>query len=305
MPHGHSHGCCAHEPKDFGRAFMFGILLNTLFIIAEVIWGLKANSLALLADAGHNASDVLALAIAWGASSLGKRQPSARFTYGMRGSSIIASLANAVMLLVVVGGIGWESLMRLAQPVPSEGYTIIVVAAIGVLINGATALFFLSGRKGDINIRGAYLHMVADAAISLGVVVSGFLFLKTGWLWLDPVASLAIAGIIIIGTWGLLVESVEMALHAVPKGIDLAAVKDYLRKTPGVSEVHDLHIWSMSTTEIASSMHIVTPKQHPGDGFIRDIAQRLQREFGITHTTVQIEIGDTGTDCPFAPDHVV
>lgn len=305
MHHGHGHGCCAHQPKDFGRAFMFGVLLNTLFIVTEVVWGLKANSLALLADAGHNASDVLALAIAWGASRLGKKQPSERFTYGMRGSSIIASLANAVMLLVVVGGIGWESLMRLAHPVPSEGYTIIMVAAIGVIINGATALFFLSGRKGDINIRGAYLHMVADAAISLGVVVSGFLILKTGWLWLDPVTSLVIAGVIIMGTWGLLVESVEMALQAVPKGIDTAKVKSFLHKLPGVSDVHDLHIWSMSTTEIASSMHIVIPGKHPGDGFIRDIGERLRREFGISHTTVQIEIADTGTDCPFAPDHVV
>jgi cobalt-zinc-cadmium efflux system protein len=307
MVHSHSHGpdCHGHTPPDFGRAFLTGILLNTAFIVVEIIWGLKANSLALLADAGHNASDVLALALAWAASLLARRQPSDRFTYGLRGSSIIASLSNAVLLLVVVGGIGWESILRLAKPETAESTTIMAVAAIGVLVNGITASLFRAGRKHDLNIRGAYLHMLGDAAISFGVVLSGAILLKTGWLWLDPLASLVISALIILGTWGLLKESLVLALQAVPAGIDPATVKNYLKSIDGVSEVHDLHIWAMSTTEVASSVHLVMAQGHPGDGFIRNIAHQLEHDFKINHTTIQIEIGDTGGECPLAPDHVV
>lgn len=303
--HPHNHNCCSHAPADFGRAFLIGILLNVAFIAVEIIWGLKANSLALLADAGHNASDVLALALAWAASYLAKRGPSDRFTYGLRGSSIIASLGNAVMLLLVVGGIGWESIQRLTRPEAAESATIMAVAAIGVLVNGITASLFMAGRKSDLNIRGAYLHMLGDAAISFGVVVSGAVMLKTGWLWLDPLASLVISALIILGTWGLLKESLALALQAVPAGIDPAAVKNYLKNVSGVKEVHDLHIWAMSTTEVASSVHLVMANGHPGDDFIRGITQRLEHDFKINHSTIQIELGDTARECPLAPDHVV
>lgn len=305
--HHHHHGpnCHHHPVPDFGRAFLFGILLNTGFIILEVIWGLKAHSLALLADAGHNASDVLALALAWSASWLVKRAPSTRFTYGMRGSSIIASLANAVMLLIVVGGIGWESILRLGNPETANNMTIMVIAAIGVAINGATALLFMSGRKDDLNIRGAYQHMAADALISLGVAASGAVMMFTGWIWLDPLVSLIISIIIILGTWGLLRDSAILALQAVPSNIDPTAVMTHLKSLPGVREVHDLHIWAMSTTEIASSLHLVMSAGHPGDAFLRDVSRQLEHKFKITHTTIQIEIGDTGSECPLAPDHVV
>jgi cobalt-zinc-cadmium efflux system protein len=271
----------------------------------EIIWGLSANSLALLADAGHNAGDVLALGLAYSASRLAKRTPSSRFTYGMRGSSIIASLANAVMLLVVVGGIGWESILRLAHPEVAAGTTVMAVAAIGVLVNGVTALLFMAGRKGDLNIRGAYLHMAGDALISLGVVLTGGAMLLTGWLWLDPAASIVISILIVLGTAGLLKESLALAMQGVPAGIDPVTVKNYLKNIAGVREVHDLHIWAMSTTEVASSVHLVMPQGHPGDAFICDIAQRMEHDFGISHTTVQIELGDTGGQCPLAPDHVV
>lgn len=284
---------------------MIGILLNVAFIAAEVFWGVKANSLALLADAGHNMSDVLALALSWGAAALGKRRPSMRFTYGFRGSSIIASLTNAVMLLIVVGAIAWESILRLAAPQPAAGTTIMTVAALGVLVNGGTALLFLRGRKHDLNIQSAYLHMAGDAAISLGVVISGAVILKTGWLWLDPAASLVISIMIVLSTLGLLKESVNLSLHGVPRNIDPATVKAQLAAAPGIREVHDLHIWAMSTTEVACSVHLVMTAGHPGDAYIKDIARRLEHDFGINHTTIQIELGDSGTDCPLAPDHVV
>lgn len=305
MPHDHHHNCSHHQPPDFGRAFMIGILLNSTFIVVEVIWGIKANSLALLADAGHNISDVLGLALAWGASILSRRQPSQRFTYGLRGSSIIASLTNAVLLLIVVGGIGWESVLRLANPQPAAEATIMLVAALGIVINGFTALLFMRGRKQDLNIRGAYLHMVADAAISFGVVVAGAAMMKTGWLWLDPMASLVISLFIILGTLGLLRESFSLAMQAVPSNIDPARVKAYLAGLAGVGEVHDLHIWAMGTTEVASSVHLVMAGGHPGDDFLKNIAHRLEHDFGINHTTIQIEIGDTASACPLAPEHVV
>lgn len=308
MGHGHHHHGAEcdhhHAPADFGRAFIIGIALNSLFIAVEVFFGLRANSLALLADAGHNASDVLALVIAYGVSTLSRRGPSERFTYGLRGSSILGSLANAVMLLLVVGGIAWESVLRLLEPAPVQGGLVMAVAATGVVINGATALLFMSGRKDDLNVRGAYLHMAADAAISLGVVISGFVMGMTGWLWLDPVVSLAITVAIVVSTWGLLKESLNLALDAVPEGIDPAQVRAHLRAIPGVREVHDLHIWAMSTTEVASSFHLIMPAGHPGDVFLHDVAEGLKK-FRITHTTIQIEIADAPDACPLAPDHVV
>jgi cobalt-zinc-cadmium efflux system protein len=300
--HHHDHGH-HHAPANFGRAFAIGIALNTLFIVIEIIYGLRANSLALLADAGHNAGDVLGLVVAWGAMWLTKREPNARYTYGLQSSSILAALVNALFLLVAVGGIAWEAIGRISHPQSVTGNTIMIVAAIGILINGFTALLFMKGRKGDLNIRGAFLHMATDAAISLGVVISGLIILKTGWLWLDPVASLSIALIIMFSTWGLLRDSINLALHAVPTNIDHAKVKAFLAGIEGVKEVHDLHIWAMSTTTVALSAHLLMPGGHPGDKFLKTIAHALEHDFGINHMTVQIEL--SGTDCDLAPDNVV
>lgn len=284
---------------------MIGIILNLLFIAAEIFWGLKANSLALLADAGHNMSDVLSLALSWIAALLGRRRPSARFTYGLGGSSIVAALTNAILLLLVVGAIAWESIVRLQAPEPAAGVTIMAVAAIGVVINGATAMLFLRGRDHDLNIKSAYLHMAADAAISLGVVISGAVILQTGWTWLDPAASLVISLLIVWGTLGLLAESFSLSLQGVPKGIDSAKVKSFLAAQPGVSDVHDLHIWATSTTGNACSVHLVMKAGHPGDAYIKNLAETLQHTFNIAHTTIQVELGDSGTECPLAPDHVM
>lgn len=303
--HDHGHHHHHHQATDFGRAFLIGIALNAAFVAAEIFWGLKANSLALLADAGHNIGDVLGLALAWLATIMSRRQPFGRFTYGMGGSSIIAALANAIILLLAVGAIGWESLLRLATPEPAAGTVMMTVAAVGVAINGLTALLFMQGRKEDINVRGAFLHMAADAAISLGVVVSGAIILRTGWLWLDPLASLVISILIVIGTTGLLKESFSISLHAVPKSIDATEVKRFLRNLPGVKEVHDLHIWALSTTETACTAHLVMPEGYPGDICVKEIAHHLEHDFNISHTTIQIETGDSGNECPLAPDHVV
>jgi cobalt-zinc-cadmium efflux system protein len=298
--HSHSHN---HAPSNYGRAFGVGIALNTLFIIIEVIYGLKANSLALLADAGHNASDVLGLVVAWVAVWLTKRKPNARYTYGLQSSSILAALANAVFLLVAIGGIVWEAIQRINHPEPVMGNTVMIVAAVGIFINGFTALLFMRGSKGDLNIRGAFLHMATDAVVSLGVVISGLIMLKTGWLWLDPVVSITIAFVIVIGTWGLLRDSINLALHAVPAHIDHAKVKAFLAEVKGVKEVHDLHIWAMSTTEIALSAHLVMPDGHPGDIAIKGIAHELEHDFNIGHVTLQIELGEA--ECALAPEHVV
>ncbi|MDB5965885.1 MAG: cation diffusion facilitator family transporter [Polaromonas sp.] len=299
---GHAH---VHAPKDFGRAFLVGVILNTGFVLAEAVYGIAANSLALLADAGHNLSDVLGLLLAWGASALVKRAPSQQFTYGLRSTSILAALVNAVLLLVVTGGIAWEAISRFRQPAAIEGMTVIVVAAIGVAINLGTALMFMSGRKGDLNIRGAFLHMAGDAAISLGVVIAGVVILNTGWQWLDPVVSLAIAALVIAGTWSLLRDSVHLALHAVPDGIDSGAVKRYLESIEGVSEVHDLHIWGMSTTETALTAHLVMPGGYPGDAFRNRICEQLHKRFNIGHPTLQVELSDPLEPCKLAPSEVV
>jgi cobalt-zinc-cadmium efflux system protein len=299
--HAHAH---AHAPVSFGKAFAIGITLNLGFVVIEALYGLISNSVSLLADAGHNLSDVLGLGVAWLASVLARRAPTARFTYGMRGSSILAALFNAVFLLVVIGGLSWEAIRRLGSPEPVAGKTMMAVAAIGILVNGVTAWLFASGRNEDINIKGAFLHMASDALVSAGVVAAGLLILLTGWLIIDPLVSLIINGVIVWGTWGLLRDSVEMSMAAVPGQIDPGAVRNFLSARAGVTEVHDLHIWSMSTTENALTCHLVMPEGHPGDAFLHELARDLARRFKIIHTTVQIEV-DPQTACALAPDEVV
>src|SRR5215831_15907293 len=285
--HGHAHGAGA-----LTTAFALGTALNIGFVAIEAAFGLIANSMALLADAGHNLSDVLALLVAWGATTLARRRPSARFTYGLRGTTILAALFNALVLLVVIGGIAWEAIRRLGAPEPVAGRTVIIVAAIGIAINGLTALLFAAGRKGDLNVRGAFLHMVADAAVSAGVVAAGVAILLTGWLWLDPAVSLVIAVVVIYGTWSLLRESVNMSLDAVPAGIEPGDVQAFLAALPGVTRIHDLHIWPMSTTEVALTCHLIMPRGHPGDDFTHRAARDLHDRFGIGHATLQIEISE-------------
>jgi cobalt-zinc-cadmium efflux system protein len=299
--HHHGHG---HAPADFGSAFAIGIGLNVAFVVIEAVFGVLSNSMALIADAGHNLSDVLGLVVAWGANVLARRPPSERYTYGLRGSSILAALFNAVFLLVAVGAIAWEAVQRFAAPQPVGGGTMIAVAAAGIVVNGATAWLFASGRKGDLNIRGAFLHMIADAAVSAGVVVAGLAILATGWQWLDPVVSLIIVAVIVWSTWGLLRDSLSMSLAAVPPGVDAAAVRNHLQALPGVAGVHDLHIWAMSTTETALTAHLVMPGGHPGDAFLREASEDLERRFRIGHATLQIEV-DEESACRLAPDHVI
>jgi cobalt-zinc-cadmium efflux system protein len=298
----HTHGH-EHAPKDFGRAFALGTALNLGFVLIEAAYGIFANSMALLADAGHNLSDVFGLIVAWGAATLVKREPSHTFTYGLGSSSILAALANAVVLLIAVGAIVWEAVQRFWAPEVVNASTIIWVAAIGIVINGFTAWLFASGSK-DINVRGAFLHMAADTMISLGVVITGLAIIATGWLWLDPAISIAIAAVIVWGTWGLLKESARMALHGVPNGIDPGEVRVALASLPGVASLHDLHIWPISTTSTALTCHLVMPDGHPGDAFIAAASELLAEKFAIQHTTLQIERGDAAV-CKLAPDHVV
>jgi cobalt-zinc-cadmium efflux system protein len=302
--HHHGHGHHSHAPASFGRAFAVGAALNVGFVLIEAVYGLISGSVALLADAGHNLGDVLGLLTAWGASRLALRQPSDRYTYGLRSSSMLAALFNATTLLLVTGGVVTEAVRRLFMPGPVAGPTVMVVAAIGILINGATAAMFASGRKGDINIRGAFLHMLSDAVVSAGVVAAGALIWVTGWAWVDAAVSLGISALIIWGTWGLLRESLNMVLHAVPDAIEPRKVRDALGALPGVSALHDLHIWPMSTTETALTCHLVMPGGHPGDAFLAEACQMLQTRYKIGHSTLQVEI-DEGFACPLEPDHVV
>ncbi|MHB8849100.1 MAG: cation diffusion facilitator family transporter [Burkholderiales bacterium] len=304
--HGHSHGIGhGHAPKDFGRAFLLGIILNAGFVVAEVIYGIFGNSLALLADAGHNLSDVLGLLLAWGASVLVKRAPTQRYTYGLRSTSILAALGNAGLLLMVTGGIAWEAILRFDQPSAVVGKTVIIVAAFGVAINLGSAVLFMAGRKNDLNVRGAFTHMVGDAIISLGVVIAGFAIIYTGWQWLDPVVSLIIAILILAGTWGLLRDSINLALHGVPEGIDIERVRVYLKALDGVSEVHDLHVWAMSTTETALTAHLIMPSGYPDGNFLNRVSDALEDRFDIHHATIQIETDDTPNACKLAPAEVV
>lgn len=281
--HGHDHG-----PTDHGRAFLIGIVLNTAFVVVEATYGFLSGSMALVADAGHNLSDVLALVLAWGASVAAKRPARARYSYGYKSSTILAALANAALLLVAIGAILIETVRRLLDPAPVEGMTMIVVAGIGIAINTATALLFLRGRHDDLNIRGAFLHMAADALVSLGVVIAGAAILLSGLQWIDPATSLVIVAVIAWGTWGLASDSLRMALNSVPRGIDEDGVRAYLAGQSGVEAVHDLHIWPMSTTETALTAHLVMPQGHPGDAFLHDIAHELADHHRIGHVTLQI-----------------
>ena len=293
----------SHAPKNFGRAFAVGVTLNFAFVIIEVIFGIFAHSLALVADAGHNMGDVFGLVLAWVASALARTAATDRRTYGLRSSSILAALFNAIFLLVSVGAIAWEAIRRLGDSAGVDGGTVIWVSLVGIAINTVTALMFISGRKGDLNIRGAFLHMAADAAVSAGVVVAGVVIVMTGLHWIDPVVSLVIAAVIIWGTWSLLRDSVNLALQAVPEAIDLAEVRKYLSELPHVSTVHDLHVWPMSTTETALTAHLEMPQASPGDAFLHEICEQLHQKFHIQHSTIQIE--KDARSCALAPDQVV
>jgi len=302
--HGHGHHHHHHAaPNGNERAFALAVGLNSLFVAIEFTYGFIANSTALMADAGHNLSDVLGLMLAWGAAVLAKRSPSGRFTYGLRSSSILAALLNALLLMMACGAIGWEAVHRIAVPAPVAGTTVAIVAAIGVAINGFSAWLFMAGSKDDINVRGAYQHMAADAVISLGVVVSGLAIMGTGWTWLDPVVSIVIVLFILGSTWALLKESLRLVLAAVPENVDAAKVSKFLASQPGVSAIHDLHIWAMSTTENALTAHLVIPGGYPGDAAIDAIVAQLKSDYAIDHCTLQVEQGTTVHGCTLHAQH--
>jgi cobalt-zinc-cadmium efflux system protein len=310
--HGHHHhGVGGHHhhhepPAGFDASFAIGSALNAAFVVGEIVFGLMAHSVALLADAAHNLGDVLGLLLAWWATWLGRRGPTRSRTYGYGRSSILASLTNAVVLLVGVGGITVEAAQRLAQGIaPGEvgGRIVIIVAAIGIAVNGLTAWLFARGRKGDLNVRGAFLHMASDALVSLGVVISGLVIVLTGWAWLDPIVSLLIAALILFSTWNLLTGSLDLALDKVPDGIDQDKVQAYLTALPGVTEIHDLHIWPLSTTETALTAHLVRPGAGTDDTFTQNVCETLRDRFGIGHATFQIE--EMAHACDLAPAHVV
>lgn len=300
-PGQHTH---SHAPKDFGARFVIGIGLNIFIVVLEAVFGVFGNSVALIADAAHNLSDALGLGVAFAAHIVSQRAPSPKFSYGLRSSSILAALFNAVFLLVITGGLSWEAVQRFFSPAPVNGTLMMIVAAIGMTVNAGTAALFASGRKGDINIRGAFLHMAADAMISAGVVAAGLLIVLTGRPWIDPVISLIINGIIIAGTWSLLRESLTMSLNGVPKGIIAADVARFLKDLPGVNGLHDLHIWPISTTETALTAHIVMSHGHPGDAFLIDVSHKLRDIYGIGHATLQVELDQT-SPCILAPNEVV
>jgi cobalt-zinc-cadmium efflux system protein len=300
MAHDHS-----HSRANFNAAFAIGIALNTAYVLFEAVFGVIGHSLALLADAGHNLSDVLGLLLAWGASAMSRSLPTKRRTYGLRGSSILAALFNAIFLLLSVGAIVWEALRRFKAPAEVAANTIIWVSLVGIAINTGTALMFRSGRERDLNIRGAFLHMAADAAISAGVVIAGFFILWTGSYWIDPVVSLLISAVIIWGTWDLLRESTNLALQAVPRNIEPEKVERYLAQLPGVAKVHDLHIWAMSTTETALTVHLVKPDGNIDDQLLARVCDDLQHDFHIGHVTIQLECGSEAHPCKQAADHAV
>lgn len=287
-----------HAATRFDRAFAIGIGLNVGFVVIEGVYGWRVNSLALLADAGHNLSDVAGLILAWAATVVARQAPDRNHTYGRQRASILAAFANAVLLLVAMASLLWEAVHRLQSPTTTEGLTIMVVAAIGVVVNGLTAALFMSGRASDINIRGAFLHMAADTLVSLGVVGAGALYLWQGWRWIDPLTSMAIAVLILYGTWGLFKQSLHLLFDGVPESIDLAAVDALLRAQSGVIEVHDLHVWAMSTRDIALTAHLVMPEGHPGDAFFTTLAEQLHERFEITHPTLQIDLADCTHGCP-------
>jgi len=301
MAHDHDH---SHGAADFGPAFALATLLNCGLVAAQIIYGLSANSVALLADAGHNFGDALGLMLAWGAHVLTRRRPTERFTYGFRPASILSSLVNAITLLIATGAIAWEAIRRLADPGEVAGMTVMIVAAIGILVNGLSAWLLMAGRERDLNIKGAFAHLVADAAVSGGVMVAGAAILVTGWTWIDPAVSLAVSAVIVWSAWDLLRESVRLSMAGVPSQIDPSAVRRYLETLPGAAAIHDLHIWAMSTTEIALTAHIVFPQGHPGDAFIAKVCHTLEHDFRINHATLQVKLGNAGK-CSLEPAHVV
>jgi cobalt-zinc-cadmium efflux system protein len=300
----HNHDGHAHAPKDFGSIFALATALNVGLVAIEAIYGIAAHSVALLADAGHNLGDALGLLIAWGAHVLARLSPTARYTYGFRSASILAALLNGVILLVATGGIAWEAIQRFFEPSAVAGVTVMIVAAVAIALNGFSAWLLMSEQQRDLNIRAAFLHMMSDAAVSLGVVIAGGLILLTGWYWIDPAVSIIISAVIVWGTWGLLREAVDQSLSAVPADIEPEAVANYLRHLPGVIAIHDLHVWAMSTTETALTCHLVMPKGHPGDEFLLDAYHQLHDRFAIAHPTLQIELGNAGV-CKLEPEHVV
>lgn len=313
--HGHGHGNGGNDsqghghhhhvlPQDMGRAFLIGIVLNLGFVLCEWFFGVRSHSLALLADATHNLGDVLGLVLAWGGSVLARRAPTDRFTYGLRGTSILSALANAMILFLLTGGLAWEAIQRLQDPQPVAGATVIAVALVGVVVNGISAWLLHAGHEHDMNVRGAYLHMAADAATSLGVAIAGAAVFFTGWLWLDPAVTLALAAVILVGTWRLTRDALQLAVQAVPQAIEIGQVREYLARLPGVTEVHDLHVWGMSTTENAMTAHLVMPAGHPGDTFLQAVSRSIGHDFSIHHVTLQIELAD-GPPCALAPAHVV
>jgi cobalt-zinc-cadmium efflux system protein len=304
-PHGHDHSGHghAHAPRTFGLAFAIGAALNLVLVLAEVGFGFLSNSLALISDGVHNFSDVLGLLLAWGGMWLATRRPSGSHTYGYRSASILAALGNSALLFVATGAIIIEAMRRFAEAPPVASGTVLWVAGAGIVINTATALMFLGGRKQDLNTKSAFLHMASDAAVSLGVVIAALLIGWTGWLWLDPAVSILIAAVILWSSWRLMREALNLALDAVPGGIDRKAVESYLASLPDVSEVHDLHIWAMSTTETALTVHLVRPLAEVDDQFLADTAHELEHRFSIHHATIQIESGDG--ECRLAPAHVV
>ena len=297
---GHSH---AHVRRDFGAVFAMATVLNLSYVVVQVVFGIAAHSLALIADAAHNFGDVLGLLLAWWATYLSRTQPTVRRTYGLGRSSILAALANAILLLVAVGGITWEAIRRFSNAEEVAGKTVIVVAAIGVVINGLTAMLFFSGRKRDLNVKAAFLHMAADAAVSAGVVVAALLIIFTGWHVIDPIASLVINIVIVWGTWALLRDSLAMALDIVPESVDPVAVREFLAAQPGVTAVHDLHIWALSTTRTALSAHLVKPDAEMDDQMLLCISEELRHRFGIGHATIQVERGDSADPCPQTQHH--
>ncbi|MBL8772121.1 MAG: cation transporter [Phenylobacterium sp.] len=297
--HAHGHHHHHHAPKDMGWAFGIGVVLNTAFVAVEAGLGFWTGSMSLLADAGHNLSDVLALILAWGAAVLARRAPAGRRTYGLRKATILASLTNAVLLLMAVGAIASESIHRLLQPAPVETGLVMLAASFGVLVNGATALLFMRGSHSDLNVRGAFLHMAADAGVSLTVVVGAFVMSRTGLAWIDPALGLVIAGVIMLGTWSLLRDSADLALDAAPRAIDVDEVRAWLSRQPGVEGVHDLHVWALSTTETAMTAHILRPRSvDDGDSFLRSTREGLSHRFAIGHVTLQVETeGGCGLGC--------
>jgi len=302
MAHDHSHGGAghAHARPSGDRAFVVGIGLNVAFVVIEAVFGVISHSMALLADAGHNLSDVLGLGLAWGAMILARRAPSAKRTYGLRGTTILASVANSVVLLFVAGGIAWESARRLISPEPVASTTIIYVSLAGVVVNGASALLFMRDRKNDLNVRSAFLHLASDAALSLGVAIAGGIMLFTSWWWVDPIVSIALSLIILAATWSLLKSSLHLAVQGVPEHVDMIAVRKYLASVPGVIEVHDLHVWSMSTTDVALTAHLVMPIDACTPTLLGEVAKRLHDEFAIEHATIQV-CPPEAPECVLAP----